>query len=383
MSGRIILIGAGELMSTMSPQHRAVLGRLQGPPRPVFLDTTAGFETNVETIDAKAVEYYEHHLQTELRIARYRHRDKATPTEVAAAIAEIRASNLIFAGPGSPTYAIKQWRETPIWDALIQQWEAGVDLLFASAASITLGRYALPVYEIYKAGADPFWAEGLDLLGRLGLNLAVIPHYNDNSGGENYDSRFCYMGARRFDLLQESLPPDVSILGIDAYTSVTFDAASPEATVSGQGGITLIGDGAERRFESGASLPLTAFSSSSRELVRTFDESHVFGGYAFSDNPSDAAGDDGFAPLAELIEALPSLKQEERIELLARLQSLRERVATAPSGDEGPLVELILELREALRAQKQFAAADRARQTLEDLGFEIGDTPGGATWTRR
>ena len=30
----------------------------------------------------------------------------------------------------------------------------------ASAASITLGRFSLPVYEVYKVGADPFWLDG-------------------------------------------------------------------------------------------------------------------------------------------------------------------------------------------------------------------------------
>jgi hypothetical protein len=302
---------------------------------------------------------------------------------VAAAVAEIRAANLIFAGPGSPTYAVKQWTDTPVWEAVVERFEAGADVLFASAASITLGRHVLPVYEIYKAGEDPFWADGLDLLGRFGLKLAVVPHFNDNSGGDNYDSRFCYMGAHRFDLLQERLPADVAILGIDAYTAICFDPATREATVSGQGGVTLIGDGAERRVESGEVAPFAGFSSSAREFVQTYDESRVFGGYAFSDNPSEPALTDGFGPVVSYIEALPSLSQGDRIELLARVQGLRDQIAMAPSSDEGPLVDLVLRLREALREQKQFAAADEARKTLESLGYEIGDTPEGSTWTRR
>ena len=64
MAGRITLIGAGEMMSAMSGLHRAALRQLGEPPRPVFLYTTAGFETNVDAIVEKAVEYYAHHLQT-------------------------------------------------------------------------------------------------------------------------------------------------------------------------------------------------------------------------------------------------------------------------------------------------------------------------------
>lgn len=385
MTGRLTLVGAGELMAAMSGEHRAVLNRLNGPARPVFFDTTAGFETNIDAIVAKAVEYYRHHLQTDLRVASYRHRDRASATELAAAIAEIRAANLIFAGPGSPSYAIKQWRESPVWDAVVLQFENGVDVLFASAASITLGSHALPVYEIYKAGEDPEWIEGLDLLGNLGLRLAVVPHFNDNSGGDNYDSRFCYMGAKRFDLLQEVLPADVSILGIDAYTSVSFDSSAHEAEVSGQGGITLIGEGAERRFEAGVKIPFSEFNSSSREVVRKATEERVFG-YEFNDNEDEEVEEtDVLAPVLEYLEEIEGLSQEAKLEVMTRLQALRGQIADSASSSsaEAPLMDLVLELRQALRVEKRFDLADKARLILDGLGFEVGDTPGGATWTRR
>ena len=156
MFGRITLVGAGELMPAMSALHRDVLSHLPKPARPVFLDTTAGFETNCDNIIEKAIEYYDRHLQTELRVASYRHREASAAT-VGAAVAELRGANLIFAGPGSPTYAIAHWRDSPVWEAVLHAFEAGSDLLFASAASIATGRYALPVYEIYKAGDDPHW----------------------------------------------------------------------------------------------------------------------------------------------------------------------------------------------------------------------------------
>jgi cysteinyl-tRNA synthetase len=89
------------------------------------------------------------------------------------------------------------------------------------------------------------------------------------------------------------------------------------------------------------------------------------------------------AALTELLEGLPSLKHDERVEVLARLHVLRQRMASAPAQNEGPLVDLVLELREALRAAKRFDLADKARKTLADLGFEISDTAGGATWSRR
>jgi hypothetical protein len=368
-------------MSAMSAQHRVVLGKLSGPPRPVFLDTTAGFETNVEAIAAKAVEYYEHHLQLPLDVVRYRHRSRATPSEVGEAVAAIREANLIFAGPGSPTYAINQWRGSPVWSAVEEQFENGADLLFASAASITVGRYALPVYEIYKAGEDPYWTEGLNLLGRLGLNLAVVPHFDDNSGGENYDSRFCYMGARRFEILQASLPPDVCILGIDAYTAICFDPQTKTATVSGQAGITLLGDGAERRFKAGDEIAFSDFTSSSREVVHLGQDERAFG-YEFTDTANDAQPD----PIEEVnafVEALQSLSEAEKVELLSRLATARQHATPRSEDREDALIDLVLVLRDELRSAKRYESADRARQALEDMGLEIGDSATGSQWTRR
>jgi hypothetical protein len=380
MTGRITLVGAGELMAAMSSIHRAALKRLGKTARVVFLDTTAGFETNVDAIAEKAVEYYAHHLQTDLRIASYRHREACTPSQLAATVAAIRDANLIFAGPGSPTYAIRQWRDSPVWQAVVEAFEAGADLLFASAASISLGRYAIPVYEIYKAGEDPFWAEGLNLMSRLGLELAIVPHFDDNSGGENYDSRFCYMGARRFDMLQERLPRDVTILGIDAYTGICFDPSTRSAAVAGQGGVTLMGEAGVKRYEAGSELPFDAFRSGSREVVSTYDAQHTVAGYEFTD-----AADDG-DPLHELtryIESLGSLTGNEKVDLLARLQALQAQPSAGLEEAQNQLIDLVVELREALRGAKRYDLADKARDLLDQMGFELGDTPQGARWSRR
>jgi hypothetical protein len=366
-------------MAAMSSIHRTALQRLEKPVRAAFLDTTAGFETNVDAISEKAVEYYAHHLQTQLRVAGYKHRGVA-PSQIAAAVGVIRDSNLIFAGPGSPTYAIRQWRDSPVWQAVVESFEGGADLLFASAASIALGRYAVPVYEVYKAGEDPFWADGLDLMNRLGLCVAIVPHFDDSSGGENYDSRFCYMGAKRFDTLQERLPADVTILGIDAYTGICFDPASSSASVSGQGGITLIGEAGVNRYEAGAVLPFEAFRSGARGVVQTYDAAKAVSGYEFTDEASDG---DPMQEIARYVESLDSLTGNQKVDLLARLQALQESVGSASPETEDHLVDLVIELREALRGAKRYDLADKARDLLDNLGFELNDTPQGTHWTRK
>ena len=365
----------------MGKAHREALAQVQGAVRAVFIDTTAGFETNADAITDKAVEYYQHRLQTDLRIASYRHGKNTGMSEVAKAVAEIRAANYIFAGPGSPTYALEHWRGSPIWDNIVDRFQQGAHLLFASAASITLGAYCLPVYEIYKAGRDPYWERGLDLLGSFGIKAAVVPHFNDNSGGEMYDSRFCYMGAFRFDELQGQLPPDVAVIGIDEYTSLRFQPSSRSATVSGQGGITILADGRRTVHASGDVLSFDDLHSSSRTVVpMATDEPRHFG-YGFAETDEGGA----FNDLTDFVQGLGDLDPSVKLDLLARIEAAHQAdtAASSQGGDPAPLLDLVLELRTALRTAKRFDLADRARDVLTELGYEIQDSPEGSAWSRR
>ena len=86
---------------------------------------------------------------------------------------------------------------TDVPDLLADKLAHGGCVVFASAAALTLGRYTVPVYEVYKVGRRP----GLGRRARparrsLGPDVAVIPHY-DNAEGGNHDTRFCYLGERR------------------------------------------------------------------------------------------------------------------------------------------------------------------------------------------
>jgi hypothetical protein len=144
------------------------------------------------------------------------------------------SADWVFAGPGSPSYALAQWRGSPVAEALRDRIAAGEGVtVLASAAAATMGFTAVPVYEIYKAAAAPHWLDGLDLLGILGLKVAVIPHY-DNAEGGSHDTRYRYLGERRLSLLERELPADAAVLGVDEHTAAVIDlrASSPAAAPS-------------------------------------------------------------------------------------------------------------------------------------------------------
>jgi cysteinyl-tRNA synthetase len=70
-------------------------------------------------------------------------------------------------------------------------------------------------------------------------------------------------------------------------------------------------------------------------------------------------------------------------ELAATLGLFRKPVDEVASGDElvGRLLDLLVEIRADLRKAKNFAAADKIRNALADMGVTLEDRPGGTDWS--
>ena len=242
--GMIVLMGSGELTATMVEVHKEILARTAAAPKAVFLDTPAGFQLNVDQISQKAQEYFQAHVQHALAVASFKSHAAITPYEAEQAYHSLRAADFVLIGPGSPTYAVRQWQQTSIPEILINRIRAGACLVAASAAALTVGRFTLPVYEIYTVGHELHWVDGMDVLKHFGFNLVVVPHWNNAEGG-NHDTRFCFMGRPRFSQLVSLLPEDVSILGLDEHTACILDFENDEAVVKGIGSVTLQRSGSE------------------------------------------------------------------------------------------------------------------------------------------
>ena len=146
-AGTVTLMGSGELTESMTRVHHWVASRIEGPVSAVFLDTPAGFELNADNISVRARNYVRRHLGVECALATFKSKDKATTAEVRNAVRKIEHANYIFAGPGSPTYAIRNWTGTPLIDAVARRIDEGAHLVLASAAAIAIGHYSVPVYQ--------------------------------------------------------------------------------------------------------------------------------------------------------------------------------------------------------------------------------------------
>ena len=253
--GMIVLMGSGELTATMVEVHKNMLARFPDSPTAVFLNTPAGFQLNVDEISRKAVEYFRVHVQKQLNVASYKSSENTSSFEAETAFHMLRNADFVLVGPGSPTYAVRQLQKTPIPEILVKNIQSGGCLVAASAAALTIGRFTLPVYEIYKVGQEIHWVDGLDVLTHFGFNLVVVPHWNNAEGG-THDTRFCFMGKPRFQQLEALLPDDATIMGIDEHTACIIDLQTQRIDIQGIGNLTIRKKGREIKFGKGEQIPL-------------------------------------------------------------------------------------------------------------------------------
>jgi cyanophycinase-like exopeptidase len=411
---RLVVMGSGETAPTMVRVHREVFATC--PPGPaVMLDTPFAFQMNRAELVTRTRSYFAQSVGREVDVAAWSGREDAA--QAGKSLALLDRAAWAFAGPGSPTYALRHWRGSPVPAALIGVVRRGGTLVLGSAAAVTLGSHAVPVYEIYKVGADPVWVEGLDLLGALtGVSAAVVPHY-DNKEGATHDTRFCYLGEERLAALEAELPEQTGVLGVDEHTAMLLDVEARTMTVAGNGVVSVRRRGDTRTFAAGDSVGLDDLAAMLRgeqtgpAPVRAVPAAADGSAAGDTDQPAlslreeaDRARDaferalagrdvDGcVAAVLGLEEALAAwqsdtLQSDDADEarrvlraLVVRLGELAEQGAADPADAVAPFVEALLAVRTGARENKDFATSDLVRDRLVAAGVEVHDSPEGTTW---
>jgi len=338
--GPVALFGSGEIAPAGRRVHEMLFQRLDPPIRVAILETPAGFQPNSAWVAGRLAEFVEQSLQNfhpQVTVVPARRRDGSYSTDDPDLAAPLLTADYVFAGPGSPTYAVRHLADTWAWHVMLARQRRGANLALASAFAIATGAHALPVYEIYKAGEDPHWVPGLDLFRPYGLELAVVTHWDNQEGGANLDTSRAFMGAERMRRLEAMLPPSTTLLGIDEHTAVVLDFAQGTAQVVGLGGVTVRRGGEERVFPDGTTFPLDVL---------------------------------GQIRIPALDEGLPA-------EVVRAVLAAEEAEQALP-----PEVAALIEEREAARDAKDWARADALREQLAQMGCAIEDTPQGPRWRR-
>ena len=410
----LTIMGSGETAPTMMKVHRDLIARLARDgrtPRAVVLDTPYGFQENAPELATRAQEYFRTSVGHPIEVAGLQRLHDLDAVALEQGLTRVRQADYVFAGPGSPTYALRQWAGSPLRDLLVAKVSGGGAVTFASAAALTLGRFTVPVYEIYKVGEEPRWLPGLDILGEIGLSVAVIPHY-DNAEGGHHDTRFCYLGERRLAALEAELPDDTHVLGIDEHTGVVLDLDADLATVVGNGSVTVRVRGHSVAYPTGTIVHLdelrlpgrearpaatppppparahvdtpastTSLGQETARCEQAFDEAMTTG---------DATG--AARATLELEAAIvawsaDTLQSDEADRARASLRSMIVRLGDAavvglrdPAEVLAPLMDVIVAVRTAVRAEKRFDLSDLIRDRVTALGIEVRDTPEGVVW---
>lgn len=257
--GPVALFGSGETAPNGRKVFESLLNRLPQNPMISLLETPAGFELNSKQVAGNIAEFLNHHLQNfrpQTVLIPARKKDTAFSPNDRDLLEPMLEAHLIFLGPGSPTYAVNQLMESLAWEYLLASHLSGTGLALASASTIAVSAFALPVYEIYKVGLDIHWQKGLDLFSQYGLSLSFIPHWNNTDGGEELDTSRCYIGQARFNPMLKMLPPDQTVVGIDEHTGLLVDFQNQCCEVIGSGKVTILQPQTHKAFSAGRTFEL-------------------------------------------------------------------------------------------------------------------------------
>ena len=337
MPAKIAFLGSGETSLAGGRIFESLVKEIDHSPQIAIMETTAGFELNSNIVAQKVGDYLKTRLQNyapEIHIIPARKRGTDFSPDNPEILAPLLTADLIFMGPGSPTYAVRQLKDSLAWDVIRARHRRGAALVFASAATIAISAQTLPVYEIFKVGEDIHAKPGLDLFADFGLPLSFIPHWNNAEGGADLDTSRCFIGRERFNIWRAQLPPNQTIIGLDEHTGIILDYEKERCRISGVSSITIC-DGKETKiYPAGAEFGMD-------EL--------------------------GTLKIPELDEGIST----------AALDFLRN--APEPELDSVPSAEVLalVESRQEARAEKDFAESDRLRDQIAALGWDVQDSPDG------
>jgi len=335
--GQIAFLGSGETSLAGGRVFEMLARALPQPLRIAVLETPAGFELNSHQVAGRVADFLKTRLQNYtpiIDVIPARKRGTLFSPDDVHILKPLLYANMIFMGPGSPTYAIRQLQGSLAWELIRARHRLGATLAFASSATIAVGAWGLPVYEVYKVGQDIHSVPGLSLFEDYGLHVSFVPHWNNADGGEDLDTSRCFVGMERFDLWCKGLPAENITLGLDEHTGVIMDFDSDQCEVIGVSSVSLVHDCDPKMYPAGAKFALSQL------------------GELNLPNPIEL----GIRPEAwDMVVNAPPLEEDK------------------PSNE----VLILLDQRREARLNKQWAESDRIRDQIAALGWTVQDTKDG------
>ena len=170
MNGSLALVGSGEYLPPMANFEKSLLNDgIKNGKRPIYIQipTAAGKET------PDRLEYWKQLGKTQadrldvdsIFLPIFTREDANNPEYVTL----MRDSALMYMSGGDPHYLAETLMDTPLWEAIQENWSTGASLAGCSAGAMVLSSH-IPNFRLLKKAPTA----GLNLL----PEIRVIPHFN-------------------------------------------------------------------------------------------------------------------------------------------------------------------------------------------------------------
>ena len=239
MRGSLALVGSGEYLPAMAEFEKSLIedGEANGHrPRYIQIPTAAGQEsieriefwkelgaTQAERLDAEQV-----------FLPIYSREDAFNPEFVE----KIAGSALVYMSGGDPHHLSQTLIDTPVWQAILKNWDAGGSLAGCSAGAMVMSSH-IPNFRFTKKPPT----QGLEIID----GIRVIPHFN---------KFFKWLPDSAAKVLLHA-PDGTILLGIDELTALVQRTGTTSWKVQGEQLVHIVSGLPQAQFKDGDELTLT------------------------------------------------------------------------------------------------------------------------------
>jgi len=216
MNGSLALVGSGEYLPAMAEFEKSLISDgVSNGMKPIYIQipTAAGQESQNRLNYWQQLGKTQADLigATQLFLPIYT-REDANNLEYAD---QIKGAGLIYISGGDPHYLADCLINTPVWSAILANWQQGGSLAGCSAGAMVLSSQ-VPHFRLSRNQPTP----GLNLI----PNIRVIPHFN---------KFFKWIPEAAAKILL-NLEDDVILIGIDELTAIVKRCGQEDWQVYGQ-----------------------------------------------------------------------------------------------------------------------------------------------------
>jgi cyanophycinase-like exopeptidase len=222
MNGSLALVGSGEYLPAMASFEKSLLNDgVKNGKRPIYIQipTAAGKET------PDRLEYWKQlgkaqadRLDVDSIFLPIFTREDANNPEY---VTLIKDSALMYMSGGDPHYLAETLMDTPLWEAIQENWSTGASLAGCSAGAMVLSSH-IPNFRLLKKSPT----SGLNLL----PEIRVIPHFN---------KFFKWIPESAAKVLLH-VPDDSILIGVDELTAIVRRAGDDHWLVVGDAKVHVL-----------------------------------------------------------------------------------------------------------------------------------------------